>query len=410
MWSIPFVRQFVVIALLLPFSMAIVPLEDNSAQTLHGNQQTVKLLYPELSGAFIELWVEPLRPDLWTRIQWQDAFGDWHDVEGWQGSLNSDERGLWYVGPEHLGVGPFRWLVYERPDGQLLAASLPFNLPAQNGEVLQVTMDLPAAGAPPATVQTVVALPRPARYVVYKTTFDRLASGRTQPFPGAAGQDGWYQELALEPGYGEITNEMAVSGQALHQFTSSAVPGLTQTIDKRLIAPPDLNRYPFITLQVSFYARTNNLSARNSYDAFIAVNGGPHPGYEIIGFSVNSGNGTPRSRAGVNIVLNSYNGQDNNIPISPAVGQQLTWETWHEVTLVVNHAQGRYVSLTVNGQTESLSAYCLPRSELDGVWQRGRLMEEIVANIAPHVGFGDASEDDIYWDNLRLLVSPAGQQ
>jgi WD40 repeat protein len=86
------------------------------------------------------------------------------------------------------------------------------------------------------------------------------------------------------------------------------------------------------------------------------------------------------------------------------VGRQLAWESWHHVILVVDQAQDRYVSLTVNGRTEDLSSHPLPRSELDGVWQRGQLMEEILANIAPNRSFGDASEDDIFWDNLRISV------
>ena len=105
---------------------------------------TAELLYPKLTGAFIELQAEPLRPGLWTRIQWQDAASDWHDIEGWQGLFNPDQKVLWYVGEEHLGTGPFRWLVYESQGGALLASSAPFDLPARGGEVLHVKVSLPA--------------------------------------------------------------------------------------------------------------------------------------------------------------------------------------------------------------------------------------------------------------------------
>jgi hypothetical protein len=103
----------------------------------------IELLNPQLEGAFIELQVQPLRPDLWTRIQWQDARGDWHTVDGWQGTFNADQRVLWYVGAEHLQEGPFRWLVYADQTGPLLATSRPFDLPSR-GEILRVVATLPA--------------------------------------------------------------------------------------------------------------------------------------------------------------------------------------------------------------------------------------------------------------------------
>lgn len=110
--------------------------------TLTAPAPIVQLLYPELTGAFIELRAEPLLPGLWTRIQWQDASNDWHDMEGWQGDFNEDQRVLWYVGAEHLGEGPFRWLVYESQAGDLLAESVPFVLPSHGGEVLRVSVSL----------------------------------------------------------------------------------------------------------------------------------------------------------------------------------------------------------------------------------------------------------------------------
>ena len=127
-------------------------------------QTTVQLLYPRLTGAFIELQAEPLRPGLWTRMQWQDAEGGWHNIEGWQGSFNEEQRVSWWVGEEHLGEGPFRWLVYESQEGDLLVVSESFSLPSRGGEVLQVAVSLPetppekaAAGVPVAA-----AAPSPA--------------------------------------------------------------------------------------------------------------------------------------------------------------------------------------------------------------------------------------------------------
>ena len=125
----------------------------DSAATAHAARVT---------GAFIDLQVEPFQQDLWTRIQWQDASGSWHDIEGWQGAFNPNQRVLWYVGEAHLGDGPFRWLVFENQQGDLLAMSQPFTLPSRGGEVLRVVVTLPSAVATthtnvPARVPPVVA-------------------------------------------------------------------------------------------------------------------------------------------------------------------------------------------------------------------------------------------------------------
>ena len=63
------------------------------------------------------------------------------------------------------------------------------------------------------------------------------------------------------------------------------------------------------------------------------------------------------------------------------------------------------MSIKVNGKVQDLSAYALARSQIaPGVWARGRLMESIQAAIYPNEDFGGSSEDDIYWDNMKLVV------
>jgi len=244
------------------------------------------------------------------------------------------------------------------------------------------------------------------RLIVYRSNFNSLSAGLTQSFPGAPCQDGWFSELAISPAYGEIQKDVALGRYALHEFTSPSAPNFTQTIDKRLITPPDLSRYPLMTLQVDFYAHTTDLNASDIYGAVIVVNGGPFPGFEILQFSLNSGNGTPKADAGVNVGVSWFNEAANNgEPIPLTVGQNLAWDTWHSLTLVADQASDHYVSLKVDGQSEDLSAYTLPRSEVaPGVWERGQLMEEIQAVIAPNSDFGGASDDDIYWDNLLITV------
>lgn len=244
-----------------------------------------------------------------------------------------------------------------------------------------------------------------SRIAIYKQKFNSLSAGPTQPFPGASGQDGWFSALAPYPAYGEIEANIARGRNALHEFTSSSVEGPIQKIDERLITPPDLSRYPRITLQASLYARSSDLSAANIYTATIGVRGGPHPGFDILRLLVVSGNGTSKETAGVNVIIECFNGVDNNLRLSPRVGQNLAWNAWHAVTLVVDQAKDRYVSLEVDGELQDLSAYRLPRSEIaPGVWERGQLMESIQGAIYPNADFGGSSDDDIYWDNLKILV------
>jgi len=61
-------------------------------------------------GTYIEL-VAPAHAGAWSVVQWQDSAGNWHDVEGWRGTL--DNRGVrrWWVAAKDFGTGPFRWVV-----------------------------------------------------------------------------------------------------------------------------------------------------------------------------------------------------------------------------------------------------------------------------------------------------------
>jgi hypothetical protein len=86
---------------------------------------------------------------LWTVVQWQDSQERWHDVAGWQGTLErliSGEQGTgiktWWVGESDLGTGPFQWLVYRERNGPLLARSEPFYLPRRAGEMVTVQVEI----------------------------------------------------------------------------------------------------------------------------------------------------------------------------------------------------------------------------------------------------------------------------
>jgi hypothetical protein len=92
-------------------------------------------------GGLIELHVHPLQTGLWTLVQWQDARGQWHDVYGWQGTVDGDLQ-VWWVAPRDFGKGPFRWQVYQSYGGPLLATSQSFSLPQRTGATVRIDVGL----------------------------------------------------------------------------------------------------------------------------------------------------------------------------------------------------------------------------------------------------------------------------
>lgn len=101
---------------------------------------------PEVTGGFIVLTINMDEPtnDVWTAVEWQDPHTDvWHLVDGWQGAPNANHEVRWYVGQEDLGSGPFRWLVYDAPEGDLLATSETFMLPEHARQTVAVVATLP---------------------------------------------------------------------------------------------------------------------------------------------------------------------------------------------------------------------------------------------------------------------------
>ncbi len=96
------------------------------------------------SGAGIELRVHAAMAGLWSVVQWQDGLGGWHDVEGWRGGMDDQNRQVWWVAPKDMGTGPFRWLVLDRDGGEILATSEPFYLPAVPGQLLVIEVFLDA--------------------------------------------------------------------------------------------------------------------------------------------------------------------------------------------------------------------------------------------------------------------------
>lgn len=93
-------------------------------------------------GATIELHAPAAPADTWTVVQWRDAQGDWHDVDGWQGYLD-DGEGVkrWWVAPADFQTGPFRWVLAETRGGEVQETSVAFDLPQRSHQVVVVVIE-----------------------------------------------------------------------------------------------------------------------------------------------------------------------------------------------------------------------------------------------------------------------------
>ncbi len=109
------------------------------------NSSTLELVVKASSQAMSQYnW-----KSMWTVVQWQDESAAWHDVEGWRDALDTlDATGgskHWSVPDSLFGRGPFRWLIYERDGGALLATSATYQLPSGGGQTVRVEVTLPDA-------------------------------------------------------------------------------------------------------------------------------------------------------------------------------------------------------------------------------------------------------------------------
>jgi hypothetical protein len=134
LWRIP-------LLLALVAGLAIVP-----AAGAQVGPSTITLLAP---GAPAGAWVD---------VQWQGAAGNWHHVDGWQGTIEIPPVAghpfkQWVVFSDQFGRGPFRWVVYTQQGGPVWATSPSFTLPDRPATdvVLTVTAAAMPAPAPPAT-------------------------------------------------------------------------------------------------------------------------------------------------------------------------------------------------------------------------------------------------------------------
>ena len=99
---------------------------------------------PTLATALLYLAPVGAPAEAWAGVQWQGIDGVWHEVAGWQGALEDSGGQRWWVEPQDLGTGPFRWVVYTRAGGAVWGASAVFTLPVAVGETLTVSVSAPS--------------------------------------------------------------------------------------------------------------------------------------------------------------------------------------------------------------------------------------------------------------------------
>lgn len=239
-----------------------------------------------------------------------------------------------------------------------------------------------------------------AQELVYATDFDSLSLGTTEN-PPAAGQDGWTAIFHPGNSFGEIQNAVANGGNAIHQFTDITNTNAQQSIDSRFFNAVDVSTVTGVVFDIDFNAQSSDLTTRNSY----ATRAGIFGDGQLFSFSVGSGNGAVRQDVGVSVGLSTFNGTDNNIPLALSVGQNLEWEEWHSVELRADLQALEWISLTVNGTTQSLAGIDLPRNFNAGGPFTPSLFDEISLQVVNIENFGDETSDSIFFDNLSLTVT-----
>jgi len=134
--------------------IAIVPAEDLTAElqaqvaTLPAETSTERLHCARggCDHSLITLQITGAPANSLVGVQWQDGFGVWHDVRGWQGSLDPSADGQtllkqWTISPEIYGRGPFRWVLYNPLGDTLLGVSPNFMLPEDDGLDLRLSVN-----------------------------------------------------------------------------------------------------------------------------------------------------------------------------------------------------------------------------------------------------------------------------
>jgi hypothetical protein len=137
------IRLFLLVALIGVFAVA---LQSSSAQAavsaLPPRPTPVPIAGSGSAGATIQLHVTAAPFGAWTIVQWQDMIGGWHDVTGWQGTLDNDSTKTWWVFKSDFGKGPFRWVVTNADRSRWLGVSTSFNLPSRTRETVKMEVTI----------------------------------------------------------------------------------------------------------------------------------------------------------------------------------------------------------------------------------------------------------------------------
>jgi hypothetical protein len=126
----------------------------DSSEVSNGNASDGAVLLLDVQFPSTWGWEKTHWQSLWTGVEWLNpSTGTWHDVEGWQGTLDGLTSGddqtlvgqkVWWVLSSNLGTGPFRWVVYDGKGGRPLVISEAFNLPKRAGQTMTVDVSLPS--------------------------------------------------------------------------------------------------------------------------------------------------------------------------------------------------------------------------------------------------------------------------
>ena len=139
LWSVIIVSVMLIGAAIVPMSVAAGPMALPPRPTPVPTATSVPQVNPA-PGSAIRLQADTVSINFWTVVEWQDATGNWHPVEGWQGTLESDHTKTWWVAERDRGKGPFRWVIYTRHGGQRWGNSQAFHLPTANHQIIQVSV------------------------------------------------------------------------------------------------------------------------------------------------------------------------------------------------------------------------------------------------------------------------------
>lgn len=121
-----------------------------TTSTDFGNSDGTRI---HLEGIFASTWPWDRvhwQQGLWHTIEWMDAAGVWHMVDGWQGQYDTvfQESDHWigrkelWAASDHLGSGPYRAQIYDAGSGRLLNRSEQFYLPTETGSIVTVRIEI----------------------------------------------------------------------------------------------------------------------------------------------------------------------------------------------------------------------------------------------------------------------------